>query len=237
MVQEVVLEHNYKSFIAGKRVAFIGPAPNLKGLGMGEFIDSFDIVIRTNHFIELVKKHEISRDYGKKTTILYCNRQYYREMRPLPFKEWASRGLDWICAKHMKPSDRKIARQWFKYRTVAPTIQSYLKTCPSMLMGVVAMVETAECEPKEFYVDGIDFNISRKKVFEYDNYREYVDGYLPERIRNQGNVINVGKMEDGHNVKDNTQIIHHLWKSGKVTFPDRLVNLLNGIMSGEIVQE
>lgn len=233
----MVLEHNYKSFIQGKRVAFIGPAPNLRGLGMGGFIDSFDVVVRTNHFIELVKNPDISKDYGKKTTILYCNRQYYREMRPLPFKEWVSRGLEWVSAKHMKPSDRKECRKYFKYRTVGPTLKQFLNTCPSMLMGAVAMYELAECEPKELYVDGIDFNISRKKVFEHDVYREYIPGYLPDRIREQGNRINIGKMHDGHDVIGNTRIIYDLWKGKKITLPERLENLLQGIISGEITQQ
>lgn len=232
----MILEHDYKTFLNNKRVAFIGPAPNLKGRGLGEFIDSFDIVVRTNHFIELVTDPEIQKDYGKKTTVLYVNRQYYREMKPFDFSKWARRGVEWVCAKYMKPKDRKELRKHMRYRDVRETLKHLTVKCPSVLMGVVAMSEIVEARPKEFYVDGIDFNSSRKKVFEVGNYQEYVPGYLPPVIEEQGNRINSGKTEDGHDMVSNTRIIYNMWQAKEIIFPEHIENILCGIMSGTVQQ-
>ena len=46
--EDYELEPELLNLVKGKRVAFVCPSPHLIGQGMGEFIDSFDLVVRVN---------------------------------------------------------------------------------------------------------------------------------------------------------------------------------------------
>ncbi len=233
-----MIENNYIHFIEGKRVVFVGPAPNLQGQGRGEFIDVFDIVVRTNNFINLLGDPDIRRDYGGKCHVLYCNSQFYREMRPFPVREWIEQGLEWICLKFAKGFDKQGWRKLgLKVRTLRDTITELIEICPSVLMGPILLSELSRCNPKELFVLGIDFNITRPKVFSASRgYPEYIDNYLPQKIVEQGNRINAGKIKDPHDVIGNTKIIYSLWKSGKLTMPDEIRDIMLGIMEGRLEQ-
>lgn len=64
-------DDEYKNYIKGKKIAFVGPGPWLDGQDLGWLIDSFDIVIRPNMAIYLTEdKHN---DLGKKTNVVYLN--------------------------------------------------------------------------------------------------------------------------------------------------------------------
>ena len=39
-------DEDFNDLVKDKTIAYVGPAPNLQGLGMGEFIDSHDLVFR-----------------------------------------------------------------------------------------------------------------------------------------------------------------------------------------------
>ena len=58
-----------KNILSHKSVAVIGPAPNLENKNLGNYIDSFDIVIRINEFVS----EELSSDYGSRTDVLFLN--------------------------------------------------------------------------------------------------------------------------------------------------------------------
>ena len=57
-----------KQLIDGKRVALIGPSPHLINSNNGDFIDSFDTVIRIN---ELGVSKSLYSDYGAKTNVAF----------------------------------------------------------------------------------------------------------------------------------------------------------------------
>ena len=66
----------------GNRVAIVGSAPYLKGMGLGAEIDSHDIVVRINGN-DLIKKYH-SKDIGTRTSVVYlcrslCGRGKYKE--------------------------------------------------------------------------------------------------------------------------------------------------------------
>lgn len=230
----MVCEHDFKKYIEGKRVAFIGPAPNLIGKRMGPFFDSFDVCVRTNHSIELIKDKDFQKDYGSKCHVLYTNSQYYREMHPFPVNSWIRYGLEWMCMKQAKGKERQRLRKFIRVRRVTETIDMYKKRLPSVLMGVILMSEIAECRPDYFYVDGIDFNWSRPSVWkDEDNYPEYVNGYLPEAIIEKARIINAGKIADGHDPIANTKEIYSLWKGKRLYFPEHLSKLLCDIVEGK----
>jgi len=55
-------------FLKGKRIAYVCPSPHLKGLGMGNFIDSHDLVVRVN--LAYHQPEDDWKDYGRRTDIV-----------------------------------------------------------------------------------------------------------------------------------------------------------------------
>lgn len=227
----------YKDLIENKRVIFVGGCPNLVGKNQGEFIDNFDVVVRTNGSIYLLEDEKYRKDYGSRCDVLYTNNQFYREMRPFPVKAWSMAGLKYLCMKTCKEFDKREMSKHLGARIIKRAIKEVNKKLKTALMGVYLFQDIINHNPKELFVTGIDFFISKKKVFEHDNYQEYLPNYLPDKIRNQGNRINIGKKEDGHNVKDNTKYIYDLWTSGKISMPGFISDIMIKIIKGELQQQ
>lgn len=230
-------EYPYKRLIEGKRVCFVGACPNLVGTGYGEIIDSYDTVIRSNNSIALIESESFQRDYGVKCDVLYINRQYYRETRPLPIIEYKKKGVKYLCVKGIAGRDE---RKWsfdMNIRKLNRVISDICEVLPSATMGSILATDILRLRPKEFHMCGVDFFASRKKVFEHDVYREYLPGYLTDKIREQGNRINVGKTRDAHGFYENADYLKQLYdKYPAFTLPDYLEELLNKIVNREIDQ-
>ena len=62
------LDPYLKKLVEGKSVAYVCPSPHLVGQGMGEFIDSHDLVVRVNQ--NFTPTEETWADYGRRTDIL-----------------------------------------------------------------------------------------------------------------------------------------------------------------------
>ena len=73
-----------KNILSHKSVAVIGPAPNLENKNLGNYIDSFDIVIRINEFVS----EELSSDYGSRTDVLFKSKNNHSiELNKKMFKQ------------------------------------------------------------------------------------------------------------------------------------------------------
>jgi hypothetical protein len=221
----------------GKRVCFVGACPNLVGTGYGKVIDSYDTVVRSNNSIALIESEKFCDDYGHRCHVLYINRQYYRETRPLPILEYKKKGVKYLCMKGISGRDE---RKWsfdINIRKLNRTISDIAETLPTATMGSILALDVLRLKPKEFHMCGIDFFASRKKAFEHDVYREYLPGYLTDKIREQGNRINVGKMADAHGFYENADFMKQLYdKYPAFTLPDYLEELLDKIVNREIDQ-
>tara|TARA_B100000965_G_scaffold406497_1_gene445724 strand:- start:3946 stop:4758 length:813 start_codon:yes stop_codon:yes gene_type:complete len=57
-----------KHYFENKKIIIVGPSPHLIGKNYGEFIESFDLVVRVN---ELGVITEMSKDYGSRTDISF----------------------------------------------------------------------------------------------------------------------------------------------------------------------
>lgn len=64
-------DYNYNTELADlidkKRIAYVAPSPHLKGLKMGEYIDSHDLVVRINQAYDVPEQDW--EDYGRRTDI------------------------------------------------------------------------------------------------------------------------------------------------------------------------
>ena len=227
----------YFDYIKGKKVVFVGACPILKGKRQGEEIDSYDVVVRTNGSINLIDNPEFTKDFGRRCDVLYTNGQFYREMKPLPIGDYKCKGVKWLCMKGIEKKDKRDYSNLMNVRTIRDTINKVIILLESANMGSFIYTDILDQAPKELMVTGVDFFASKMKVFQTGNYQEYVDGYLPDKIVKQGNIINQGKTEDGHDFIGNAKYIHSLYEQFEnFAFPEEILNILTGIIKGEVTQ-
>ena len=60
---------DYASYLQGKRVVVVGPAPSMDGSSQRDLIESYDVVVRVNEALPIPKGHEV--DVGIRTDVLY----------------------------------------------------------------------------------------------------------------------------------------------------------------------
>lgn len=87
-------EKKYFSYVKGKKVAIVGPSPQMKGKHLGKEIDSHDIIIRLNHGHSLVKNDSI--DFGSRTNIIYINQMLRKNYGTNLPQEWFTDDLKFI---------------------------------------------------------------------------------------------------------------------------------------------
>ena len=61
--------HFNETLVKNKKVAIVGPSPHLVNTGLGQYIDSHDLVIRINEILP----SGYFQDYGSKTDIVFLN--------------------------------------------------------------------------------------------------------------------------------------------------------------------
>ena len=158
-------EAEYFSELATKKAIIVGPAGYLVGQGLGEYIDSFDVIVRVNHALPI----ELPEDYGERTTVLYHilshRGQGGKDM--VTQEEVDSWDTEWIVSRHALRSGRinrvgpyLQGRKWtamdheffFKVRKEVGRL--------SPNTGVSAIAHLLQSDLKSLHVVGFDFYAS-----------------------------------------------------------------------------
>ncbi len=162
----------YQDFIKNKRVIFVGPAKTLIGKKTGNFIDSHDVVIRTNGSFPV--NQDLHTDYGKKCDSLYVN-MYYSRNGDMPIRVYESSNLKFIS---LKCDPKKISHRFkdskINFRVITRefmTAKRRLQVAP--LMGTYIVDEIIKMKPASIYVTGMSF-YSEKDISSH-----YIPNYLP----------------------------------------------------------
>ena len=225
----------FADYIRDKRVCFVGACPNLKNTAYGEQIDSFDIVCKSNGSL-FFDSAEYYRDYGARIDVLYTNNQFYRNMKE-ELVNLHRRKVQYLRMKTCSHVDLHRFSRSVNVEIIRDAMTFVNRSIDGALMGCYLIQDILQYKPKELHVCGIDFFLSKKKVFEHDNYQEYLKDYLPNPIREEGNRINVGKTEDGHSQYENTKFIYDLFMSNPVlSMPENIRELMIGIVSKKLSQ-
>lgn len=230
------IDKMFAEYIKNKRVIFVGGSRILTGLKKAKQIESYDVVVKSGGSIFLNTK-EYYEDYGNRCDILYVNVQFCRELRPVPCQAFKRKGVKWLCMK--SPANYEITEycKHINARSANVAYREMQKRVRSVTYGPAIFWDLLKCQPKELFLTGIDFFSSKKRRFEHDNYQEYLDGYLPDKIRKQGNRINKGKKEDGHNFIENAKLVYDMFQKHDNLKTEKFIyNLLIDILNGKVTQ-
>jgi len=156
----------YRDFLAGKRVALVGPADTLRGTGMGPRIDAYDIVVRLNHALPL--PDALKGDVGARTDILYHNLNPKKQrLRRKAIARMRREGLKWIVSTHpasraryrkRQRRVRKAAAGLVRFRVVPMSVKKRLRPrVGSANSGLIAIVDLLRYPIAELYVTGFSF--------------------------------------------------------------------------------
>jgi hypothetical protein len=113
-------ETEFLNTLVNKKVIIVGPAGYLQGQNKGEWIDSFDVVVRVNHALPI----EYEDDYGKRTDVLYHILSHRGTSNKTLVDEeeidlWVNAKLKWLVTSHHAKSKR--------VNEMGPIINSKLK--------------------------------------------------------------------------------------------------------------
>jgi lipopolysaccharide biosynthesis glycosyltransferase len=168
-------EGEFIDYLKNKSVILVGPSSCMLGRGLGEFIDSFDIVIRTNNMLNTLLDNNLEEDFGRTCDILYTNVTYERDMFDCwRQKKWSTFNLRYLC-KCMTTDEIKRPLR-YKWRPVPnePKLPP-----PTTHLGLKLVYDVLQCDVKSFYITGMDGYQSISDYLDGKN-KEYVKGYLPE---------------------------------------------------------
>lgn len=210
----------FRKSIHNKNVIFVGAGAINKNKKIGKWIDSFDTVIKTNGSLFLQNQEDFKRDFGSKIDLLYVNNQFIREMHPIDKNYMLSTGLKGIGFKTGLGKRAKYYQDTFFVRGFNDTIEQVSKIIGNkgLMTGALIYQDIINFEPKYFYATGIDFAYQKPREFVPDDFSEYVNGYLPQKIINQANEREIGKLFNHSRYKmavlfkyfyDNNQIDTH----------------------------
>ena len=165
----------FSEYIKGKRVAIVGPASSLDGLGLGDKIDSYDVVVRVNQR-EPVHKilHE---DFGSKTDVAAYNFNItcIRILSKAETKAWLE-GTDWTVVTDIRGIQSHVSAfnaSFSKYafclnpksseqagfhmlgKEYIKTVEQNIGTIPNA--GLLYIVWLLQYDIKELFIAGMSF--------------------------------------------------------------------------------
>jgi len=175
--EDYVKDPRLAELIEGKTVAFVGPSAHLVGQGMGNFIESHDVIVRVNQTQEIpAHRHD---DFGHRTDVLASNLN-------APSMAALSENINWVKAlKHIYgagPSmwDRdkygKIVDSWsIPWHNVSDgyLFKVYKEVGTTSSTGLSAMIVLMNYDIKSLYVTGNSFyNFGECGVVYYDEFED-----------------------------------------------------------------
>lgn len=225
MITMIKKDNGFPGFIKGKRVIFVGPGSIMNGRGFGNFIDSYDVVIRTNHFpVLLYNDPSLAVDYGRKCSVLYTNMHYYHRHRPLPYDVYKELGFKWLCMKVVRAVDHRSAKNLFSIRTINDIANHLMRSMKTdALMGSVILHDIVSHNPKEFFITGIDFFTSAD-----ENYGSYIPGYISEKTQEENLRRGVGQGK-GHDLKYNAEYMLSMHDQGHFKTHDFILDIMKQV--------
>lgn len=177
----------YDALLKGKRVAIVGPAETMIGTGRGDFLDSYDLVVRFNTVIEYLPfPGELARDIGTRTDILYSNNEVLMDgvigQKLISHERWAEIcervGIRYVVAANndftyaaddaSRPcySERERLQRFLDESGIETRFRMLFRTSDTAIRllaghagrtGFLAIFDLLSFAPAELYVTGMTF--------------------------------------------------------------------------------
>ena len=199
-------EQEFTDFVRGKNVIVVGPAGYLQGMGNGEWIDSFDMVVRINHAIPIV----FPEDYGSRIDILYHIMSHRgKNGKTLVSRgeilSWKDAGLKWLVVRQSATSNR-VRQVEHLINTVVPwscihhrfsdnVKRSIREKAPNT--GIMAIMHLLNAQVSSVTVTGFDLYASGV----YENYGDLKPGEDAKEVNTRWHSIDAQKEYFRHIVK------------------------------------
>lgn len=156
----------FSKFIKDKTVVIVGPSPHLVGLKQGEYIDSFDVIIRMNVALPISKSRY--EDVGTKCNLLSNCLNPGRDCGgPWNPQMWKGEGVKWLMSPYpnIKPFDRDINGFKNKFKKTInfhiPDKDAYEKLSIKLNCrpntGIGTILEILKHQPKQLHITGFSF--------------------------------------------------------------------------------
>ena len=101
---EAKISKKFNDYLKGKSVVIVGPSPYLIGKGRGNFIDSFDVVIRMNKGWKITLDR--IKDYGEKTSIRWhCMMEHPNNGGDFAIDEMIDHKVEWLASQFPRNLD------------------------------------------------------------------------------------------------------------------------------------
>ena len=181
-----VCSDSLSSYLSGKRVAIVGPARYLKGMGLGELFDSYDVVVRVNCSTDIIDE----KSFGRRTDILYIANFIVSDFNDEMRENIKRSGVRHVVTKFSDgtKSHSKIKNKLYGSAQITSmgksAYYSFKKRCNNTPpnTGVCAIMHLLSMPLKSLDIFGFDFYMSG-----------YLDGYQGKSDEELLNPINWGQ--------------------------------------------
>lgn len=158
-----------KGILANKRIAIVGPASSAYNTGRGEFIDSFDYIVRVNKAPHLVATQKWTIDIGSRTDILFHSFFENEETGggKLDFSLYEKQGVKYIINPIAAYPGYRVTFNFYKKYLSKRVVYSldkgwYKKLVASLdgfrpTIGISSLSYILESDFSELYITGFTF--------------------------------------------------------------------------------
>ena len=164
-----------KELLKGKRVALVGPSSHIVGKGLGDKIDSYDIVVRIGQFFQIPEK--MYPDLGKKTNIVAHS---FNQFQIPKCNKTFLNSIDMVMCCMSSNNLKNQQENFFKSLTTKYyniNDDYFRKICKetgtAVNSGFAAIVVLLQYEIKELFITGYSFyNMGKYGDVYYDEYEK-----------------------------------------------------------------
>lgn len=155
----------YAGYLKNKRCIIVGPAGYLEGKGLGEWIDSFDVVVRLNW--DGYISPELQIDYGKRCDVLYKRLLKLGQVDFIDVEEFKQANMQWCIAvdspmntQHIRHMNNMVGNKinWFVESRVRQEVFRQVGSSP--LVGTVALKHLLDHDIQSLMITGCDFYLT-----------------------------------------------------------------------------
>tara|TARA_R110000796_G_scaffold252610_1_gene388679 strand:- start:1018 stop:1713 length:696 start_codon:yes stop_codon:yes gene_type:complete len=159
-----MIVESYRDYMKGKRVALVVSGASLFEKGLGDLIESYDVVVRLNRALPVDPRGE--SDVGKRTDVLYNTLDGFSDAGgPIDGDLWKRSGVKYVCSTYPKSEyftypeksshlNNILPTRWMKDEVYYP-IREYVKFRPNS--GTTTLMDILSHDIGKVHLFGLDF--------------------------------------------------------------------------------